>query len=141
MAPLRPSADIPHVGTQKDIYGLRVAQNTIDGLIMNYIHHPIQLVIFTLLLCQVIYATLYICNSRVICESRLLHVVYICICGLPLEKLVDHTRVSSLDTRVYLPLTLKIKTCDYLRLVKPFTLISLTVSTSSTFETALFHQL
>ena len=40
MALLRPSADIPHVGTQKDIYGLRVAQNTIDGLIMNYIHHP-----------------------------------------------------------------------------------------------------
>ena len=40
MAPLRLSADIPHVGTQKDIYGLRVSQNTIDGLIMNYIHHP-----------------------------------------------------------------------------------------------------
>ena len=40
MALLRPSADISYVGTQKDIYGLKVAQNTIDGLIMNYIHHP-----------------------------------------------------------------------------------------------------
>ena len=39
MEPLRLSADIPHVGTQKDIYGLRVSQNTIDGIIMNYIHH------------------------------------------------------------------------------------------------------
>ena len=39
MEPLRPSADIPHVCTQKDIYGLRVAQNTIDGIIKNYIHH------------------------------------------------------------------------------------------------------
>ena len=25
MALLRPSADIPHIGTQKDIYGLKVA--------------------------------------------------------------------------------------------------------------------
>ena len=40
MAPLCLSADIPHISTQKDIYGLRVSQNTIDGLIMNYIHHP-----------------------------------------------------------------------------------------------------
>ena len=40
MAPLCPSADIRYVGTQKDIYGLRVAQNTIDGIIMNYIYHP-----------------------------------------------------------------------------------------------------
>ena len=40
MAPLRPSADIRYVGTQKDIYGLRVAQNTIDGIIKNYIHYP-----------------------------------------------------------------------------------------------------
>ena len=40
MAPLRLSADIRYVGTQKDIYGLRVAQNTIDGITMNYIYHP-----------------------------------------------------------------------------------------------------
>ena len=40
MAPLRPSAEIPHVVTQKDIYGLRIAQNTIDRLIINYIHRP-----------------------------------------------------------------------------------------------------
>ena len=40
MAPLRPSADIRYVGTQKNIYGLRVSQNTIDGLIKNYIYHP-----------------------------------------------------------------------------------------------------
>ena len=58
---------------------------------------------------------------------------------LPLEKLTDHTRFARIDTFGYLPLTLKIKTRDFLRLVKPFTLISLTVSTSSTFETALFH--
>ena len=48
---------------------------------------------------------------------------------------MGHTRVSSIDTCVHLPLTLKIKTHDYLRLVKPLTLITLTVST---FETALF---
>ena len=40
MAPLRPSANIRYVGTQKEIYGLRVAQNIIDGIIMNYIYHP-----------------------------------------------------------------------------------------------------
>ena len=37
LPPLYPSADIPHVGTQKDIYGLRFAQNTIAWLIMKYI--------------------------------------------------------------------------------------------------------
>ena len=40
MTPLHLNADIPHVGTQNDIYGLRVAQNTIDGLITKYIPHP-----------------------------------------------------------------------------------------------------
>ena len=40
MAPLCPSADIHYVSTQKDIYGLRVAKNTIYGIIMNYIYHP-----------------------------------------------------------------------------------------------------
>ena len=56
-------------------------------------------------------------------------------------QLACHTRVASIDIHVHLPLTLKIKNHDYLRLVKTFTLISLTVSTSSTFEIALFHQL
>ena len=51
-----------------------------------------------------------------------------------------HTQVASIDTRVHVTLTLKIKTRDYLILVKHLTLITLTVSTSSTFETALFHQ-
>ena len=32
MEPLYPSANIPHVGTQKDIYGLRFAHNIIDWL-------------------------------------------------------------------------------------------------------------
>ena len=32
MEPFRPSADIPHVGTQKDIYGLRFSHNTIDWI-------------------------------------------------------------------------------------------------------------
>ena len=40
MEPLRLSANIRYVGTQKDIYGLRVAENTIDGHIKNYIYHP-----------------------------------------------------------------------------------------------------
>ena len=59
---------------------------------------------------------------------------------VPLEKLVGHKQVASIDTRVHVPLTLKIKTRNYLRLVKHLTLITLTVSTSSTFETTLFHQ-
>ena len=37
MAPLRPSADIPHVGTQKDTYGLRLPIFTIPWLMMKYI--------------------------------------------------------------------------------------------------------
>ena len=49
MAPLHPSVDIRYVGTQKDIYGLRVAQNTIDGLIKNYIYHPSSWLFFYLL--------------------------------------------------------------------------------------------
>ena len=47
MAPLRSSADIRYVGTQKEIYGLRVSQNTIDGLIKNYIYHPSSWLFFT----------------------------------------------------------------------------------------------
>ena len=111
----------------------------------------IQLVIFTfryvkfcmrlfIYATRVLYATLYICNSRVVREYRLLHLAYKFVCGLPLEQLACHTRVASIDTHVHVPLTLKIKTRDYLRLVKHLTLITLTVSTSSTFETALFHQ-
>ena len=86
------------------------------------------------------YATLYICNSRVVREYRFLHLTYRFVHGLTLEKLVCHTRVASIDTRVHLPLTLKIKTRDYLRFVKPLTLITLTVSTFSNLENALFHQ-
>ena len=84
----------------------------------------------------------YVCDSLdmqlgAVHEYRLLYLTYRCVCGLPLEQLVCHTRVSSIDTCVHVPLTLKIKTRDYLRLVKHLTLITLTVST---FETALFHQ-
>ena len=46
MAPLHPSVDFPHVGTQKDTYGLRFSQNTIAWLIMEYISafiHPVTL--------------------------------------------------------------------------------------------------
>ena len=68
------------------------------------------------------YVTPYICNSHVVRESRLLHVAYRCIRRLPLEQLTGHTRVASLDTCVYVPLTLKMKTHDYLRLVKYFTI-------------------
>ena len=42
MAPLRPSVNFPYVGTQKDTYGLRFAQNTIAWLIMEYISAFIQ---------------------------------------------------------------------------------------------------
>ena len=59
--------------------------------------------------------------------------------GLPLEKLACHMRVASINTRVHLPLTLKIINRDYLRFVKPLTIPILTVSISSTLETALFH--
>ena len=76
MAPLHLSADIPHVCTEKDIYGLRVSQNTIDGLIMNYIHHPsswlflpfsyvksyTQLSIYAT---RVLYASVSCCMSRI----------------------------------------------------------------------------
>ena len=37
MAPLRPSAGIPHVGTQKDTYGLRFPIFTTPWLMMKYI--------------------------------------------------------------------------------------------------------
>ena len=80
--------------------------------------------------------TLPICNSRVVREYRLLHLAYRFVRRLPLEQLMCHTQVASIDTRVHVPLTLKIKTRDYLRLVKHLTLITLTVST---FEAALFH--
>ena len=53
MEPLRPSANIPYVGTQKDIYGLRFAQGTLDEFLI--IHSsPIQMVtlpFFTMLSC------------------------------------------------------------------------------------------
>ena len=40
MVLLHLSADISYAGTQKDIYGLKVAQNTIDEHVMKYIHYP-----------------------------------------------------------------------------------------------------
>ena len=78
-------------------------------------------------------------NLQLVCVLCLNVKIYIH--GLLLWKVVDHMRVVLLDTRRCLSLTFKNKKRDYLRLVKPFTLISLTVSTSSTFETTLFHQL
>ena len=86
------------------------------------------------------YATLPICNSRVVREYQLLHLTYRFVRRLPLEQLACHTRVASIDTHVHLPSTLKIINHDYLRFVKPLTLITLIVSTSSTLKTALFHQ-
>ena len=54
MAPLRPSADIPHVGTQKDTYGLRLPIFTIHWLMMKYIPYT-----FSWLLCQFCHVELY----------------------------------------------------------------------------------
>ena len=91
------------------------------------------------MICQDISATLSLCNSRIIRECGCLQVMDGCIRGLLLWEVADHTRVVLLDTHGCLSLTFKNKTSDSLRLVKPFTLIFLTVSTSSTFETALFY--
>ena len=74
MAPLRPSADIPHVGTQKDIYGFRFAQKTIDELLVNGIHYPSS-VFFS-----------FLDMSRHICDS--VHM-----------QLVDHLRVLVFASR------------------------------------------
>ena len=68
MAPLCLSADIRYVGTQKDIYGLRVAQNTIDGHIMNYIYHPTSWLFLPLNMSSVVRASSYMqlaCCTRV----------------------------------------------------------------------------
>ena len=54
----------------------------------------------------------------------------LCLRGPPLEQLMCHTRVASINTRLHLPLTLKIINHDYLRFVKPLTMTILTVSTS-----------
>ena len=77
--------------------------------------------------------------SRTVREYLSLQPAYRSACGFPLEQLVCHTRVASINTRVRFPLTLKIINHDYLRFVKPLTITILTVSTSSTLETALFH--
>ena len=112
MAPLHLSANISHVGTQKDIYGLRVAQKHYRWPYYELHLSSIQLIIFTLLISQVMYTTRYICNSCVVREYRLLHLTYRFVRGLPLEKLVCHTRVANINTCVHLPLTLKIINSD-----------------------------
>ena len=76
MAPLRPSADIPHVGTQKDIYGLRFSQNTIDELLINDIHYPSSGLLFLFRYVKTYpqpypYATRGSSTSVGVCKSRM----------------------------------------------------------------------
>ena len=76
MAPLRPSADIPHVGTQKEIYGLRFAQNTIDELLVNDIHYPYSGLLFLFRYVKTYlrlypYATRGSSASVVVCKSQM----------------------------------------------------------------------
>ena len=77
--------------------------------------------------------------SRTVCEYLSLHPAYRSVCRFPLEQLACDMRVASINTRVRFPLTLKIINRDYLRFVKPLTITILTMSSSSTLETALFH--
>ena len=133
MALLRPSADIPHVDTQKDIYGLRFAHNTIDWLTI--IHSSsIQLVtlnFFTMLSCIRDSSFIQLAShSRVpidvICESMYSRV------SLMISR-ESFAGCSTTYPRMCL-LTFKHKTCANWRLVNSFNLISLTATTSPTFE-------
>ena len=116
---------------------------------MKYIHYPsslpflpfnMSIVVRDFAYKQPMYIRDFSYNiSRTIHEYLLLQPVYRFVRGFPLEKLTCHTWVASINTRVRFPLTLKIINRDYLRFVKPLTITILTVSTSSTLETALFH--
>ena len=116
---------------------------------MNYIYHPsswlflplnMSIVVCTFSYMQLTYIrAFYYGMSRVVREYLLLHPAYRSVRGFPLEQPACHTRVANINTRVHLPLTLKIINRDYLRFAKPLTITILTVSTSSTLETALFH--
>ena len=94
MALLRPSANIRYVGTQKDTYGLKVASNTIDGHVMNYIHYPSSLPFLPFHMSidvrdfsyeQPVYIHYFSYNmSRVVREYLSLQPVYISVRGFPL---------------------------------------------------------
>ena len=77
MAPLRPSADIPHVGTQKDIYGLRLPVFIIPWLMMKYIVYMPSWLLFHL---------------NILSRMR----------DYPYWHLVHHARVLCSASRIYL---------------------------------------
>ena len=116
---------------------------------MNYIYHPSSLLFLPLNMSSVVRAFAYVqpmyirefsySMLRTVREYLSLQLMYRSIRGFPLEQLACHMQVSSINTHVRFTLTLKIINRDYLRFVKPLTITILTVSTSSTLETALFH--
>ena len=115
---------------------------------MNYIHYPSSLLFLPFNMSIVVRTFVYMqpayirdfsySMSRTVREYLSLQPAYRSVREFPLEQLACHTQVASINTRIHFPLTLKIINRDYLIFVKPLTITILTVSTSSTLETALF---
>ena len=139
MAPLRPSVDFPYVGTQKDIYGLRFSQNTVAVLIMEYISAfalPVTLPFSHVNM----YARLYILTTRASLASLPCSKSRILVCAgcSSIQSRITRGLLYCRPAHVYLNI-LNFKTRAKQRLVKSFNLISLTVVTSPTLKTTLFH--
>ena len=136
MAPLRLSADIPYVGTQKDIYGLRFAQGTLDEIFI--IHSsPIQMVtlpFFTMLICSCDSSFIQITSHSQVLVDASRESMYSRVALMISRK--SFAGCSTTYPRMCL-LTFKHKTHANWRLVNSFNLISLTATTSPTFENCL----
>ena len=116
MALLCSSTDIPHVGTQKDKFGLKWPKQF--RWAWPSMHYPQTKLIYFYYGFWVAYATMCIENcvsytSICIATSVYLHT------RVPFEQLVCHTRVAYINTRIYLNSTLKNMNQDYMRLVGP----------------------
>ena len=102
MAPLCPSADIPHVGTQKDIYGLRLPVFIIPWLMMKYIvYMPSWLLCYFEILSAC--ATISIDISRIMREYHIQQGAHTSMRGLLLYRVAYHARVAPLQTHAWFP--------------------------------------
>ena len=102
LAPLRPSADIPQVGTQKDTYGLRFAQfhyTLVDDEI-HYLYAQLVTLLFWDFECMRDYPYWHVAHMR---ECYVQQVAHTSMRGLPLYRVAHDARVALLQTRAYLP--------------------------------------
>ena len=104
MALLRPSADILHVGTQKDKLGLKWSKYY--RWAWPRMHYPQNIFVYIFYKCWFAYVTICIANCvpyMIICIATHVHLCT----RVSFEQLACHMRVSYINSRAHLVSTLK----------------------------------